>query len=31
VAELKAFGTMIPSGTFTVTSPTFSLSSITAS
>lgn len=31
VSELKAFGTMIPSGTFTVTSPTFSLSSITAS
>lgn len=31
VAELKAFGVMQPSGTFTVTSPTFSLSSITAS
>lgn len=31
VAELKAFGTMIPSGTFTVTSPTFSLSAISAS
>lgn len=30
VSELKAFGQMLPSGTFTVTSPSFSLSAITA-
>lgn len=29
--ELKAFGTTVPSGTFTVTSPVYSVSSITAS
>lgn len=31
VAELKASGAMLPTGTFTITSPTYSLSSITAS
>lgn len=31
VSELKASGTMLPSGTFSIVSPTFSLSSITAS
>lgn len=30
VEELKASGTMVPSGSFTITSPTYSLSSITA-
>lgn len=31
VEELKAAGTMLPSGTFSITSPTYSLSSISAS
>lgn len=31
ISELKASGTMVPSGTFTVTSPSYSISSITAS
>lgn len=30
IEELKASGTMVPSGSFTITSPTYSLSSITA-
>ena len=31
VEELKAAGTLIPSGTFSITSPTYSLSVVTAS
>jgi hypothetical protein len=31
VEELKASGSLIPTGTFTITSPSYSLSTITAS
>lgn len=31
ISELKATGTLVPSGSFTITSPSYSLSSITAS